>query len=320
MSQSLKTLFSPLSPEAFSQDIFGKKSFHMKADSTPLRQHFFSWKDLNTILNLSSVWSQNSLQLVQNGLPIAAQRYCVSSINRDKQAALVPDGKKVQQLIEKGADLFCRDIDDLHPSLKHLAAQLENLLHSKIQIDLHASWKPQNHSQPQFLYHDALILQMAGDRPVHLYEEKSPNPVHHPAVNQELQKYSQTIKGKASQEITLDPGAWIFVPRGQYHEIKPGTAPSLSLVFLMARPVYLELVALLFEHMIMMPQARETLKLEGDTSQQADYFGQILTQTATSAEFKTTLEYFKSQFQRPRSSYEEENATTEKTDVISQAS
>ncbi|MCP4924021.1 MAG: hypothetical protein GY915_08350 [bacterium] len=320
MTPILKTLFFPLSPESFVQDIFGKESFYMKADSNSSRQYFFGWKDLNTLLNLSSVWSQNSLRLIQNGLPIPAQRYCVPAMNREKQQVSMPDGGKIQGLIEKGADLICQDIDGLHPYLKEIAEQLEKLLHSKVQIDLYASWKSQDHSQPQFFHHEALVLQVEGTNSLSLYEEKAPNPIHHASVARELQKHSKTLKDKIAEEILLEPGAGLFIPRGQYHKMQSNGSPSLSLIFLMAQPVYLELVTLLFEHLALIPQARETLKLEDSSSQQADCFSQILAEAATSEDFKATLDHFKDQFRRPRSFYKEDTSSTEAQNTYDKAS
>ena len=87
-----------------------------------------SWEGLNSLLNMTAVWTPASLQLVLNGEIVPPGQYCRPSVDAEGNPQLRPDAEAVTTLLKQGASLVANDIDTLTPELAAVAGALEAAL------------------------------------------------------------------------------------------------------------------------------------------------------------------------------------------------
>ena len=98
---TFRDALSPVSPETFFNDYFGRR--HLKVEGNPDRfADVFSWADMNSLLKMTSIWSDKSLELSSQGRPLTAQQYCYEGVNRDNNKAMLPDFDRVKEHLNKG--------------------------------------------------------------------------------------------------------------------------------------------------------------------------------------------------------------------------
>src|SRR3546814_7058461 len=100
-----------------------------------------SWPTLTELVNQTSIWSAQTLQLMLDHRRIEPPEYCVPELGREKQQVMMPDPGKVKSWLRQGASMVCNEIDHLTPELKAAARALEEGLNAKVQANLYCSWK-----------------------------------------------------------------------------------------------------------------------------------------------------------------------------------
>ena len=296
--KNFSDIITPLSVDEFFEKFHDKKPLHIKAKNRQKFSHIMSWEKLNELLNMRSIWSLHSLNLVKDKQPIHPQQYCDSKINRDKQESLIPSPQKVISFLKSGASLICNDIDQLSPELSQTAHALQSSLNGKCQANLYCSWEGYQAFDSHFDTHDVYALHIEGTKTWRIYEGRVDNPIPHPLFTQLPQTYHEQHKGKVALEIHMEPGDLLYIPRGTYHDAvatsqtKAFGHGSVHIAFGVNHTLGLDMLDLMREYLLQNKFFRSPI-MDFSAESIEQYFDQFLDEikaVSQSTAFKNTVQ------------------------------
>lgn len=263
----LGPILHPVTVEEFLARYHGKAMLHVPG--TPDKfAHLMSWAKLNAILDMD-VWSSATLQMVHDRQSVPPEAFCARSTSRDGQPVLKPKVDRVMGLVRQGASLVCNKIETLTPELAALARMLSETLGGRIGINLYCSWERHQAFNAHFDTHDVFVFHVEGEKLWNIFEGRIDNPVEHPAFNMPLEHRNQ-LKGKVQKALTLRPGDFLYLPRGQFHEALATSPGSVHVTVAVNEPVGLDWLGGLIEMAIQDPAFRADLpRAAGETGQAA---------------------------------------------------
>lgn len=291
-------LIAPLSLESFLADNRGKAPLHLSGRSLDV-DRVMSWSILNDLLNMTAIWSANSMQLVLDKQGVPAEAFCRTARSRDGHDVLQPDAGKVKRLLRRGASLVINDIDSLCPGLRTLADSMERTLGGKVQANLYCSWATHQAFDSHFDTHEVFALHITGEKRWQVYEGRLDWPINHPAYKELSPDYHSASKGKVAMAPLLQPGDLLYIPRGQYHDALAESAGTIHVAFGINYPIGLDVMTLLQDFVVRHSPFRQDLPLlQGDTGgeslrRQAVALGDMLAQSARDPEFLAGVERFR---------------------------
>ncbi|MBT4880760.1 MAG: hypothetical protein HOI80_03205 [Alphaproteobacteria bacterium] len=246
-------ILHPIGIEEFFEVYYDKKPLHIpfqskNKDEYEVLTSLMTWEKLNQILNMTSVWSSTSLQLHLENKPINPSLYCYPAIDRNQQQILQPNSTQIVTFLEQGASLVCNDIDSLLPDLSHIANLLERTFSSKIQANLYCSWKEKQAFHSHFDTHEVFVFHTVGEKRWLVYDGREVNPISHPTfLKMRNEARAEQKKGDVLLDITLKPGDFLYIPRGQYHDALATSEGTVHISFGGSPLIGLDLLSYLFE-------------------------------------------------------------------------
>jgi hypothetical protein len=258
---ALDDILAPLGADAFIGDHLGRRPAHLAAGGPPVP----SWPELAELLNMSTLWSAETLSVLRDGAAVPLDEYCETATDRDLQPTQRPVAARVLALQDAGAVLRAKQVETLAPVLKQIAAGLEHGLGARVAADLHVHGMP-SALPPTTALTDLLVVAIAGALDAVIDDGALAQPVAHPR----LAKATATpARGARQLEAQLAPGHRLYVPRGGVHTLTASQADTAYVVFAIARPVGLDLLQALVEAAVDEPFFRADLP--SDTDARAAY-------------------------------------------------
>jgi ribosomal protein L16 Arg81 hydroxylase len=243
---SFADFLAPVTVEQFRRDHLDKAPLHLRGTPHKLTD-VMSWDALNGLLDMTEIWTCQTLNLALDRQIIAANDYCRRGRNRDGRAIQVPEPARVRHWLGRGASLLLNDIDALSPGLRAVSDLLEGALGGRVQINLYCSWRERQAFPSHFDTHDVFALHIAGEKRWTIYRGRSDQPVDHPAWKTLGQPHHERAKGDVLMTVDLRPGDILYLPRGQYHDALATGESSIHLAVGVNEPIGLDVVSLLFE-------------------------------------------------------------------------
>lgn len=210
-------LIAPVTPEEFFRDYYGRKPLHIPGAADKFAG-VMSWDHLNRLLNMTALWSQETIVLKHDTRTIPPQAYSTQVTDRRDQQALQPDPAKVMDFIRRGASFGLNRIDTFDAGMRAVGAALEEALAGRAQANLYCSRKETQAFDVHFDTHDVFALHCEGEKEWHLYETVEDNPIHHPLFRRQPVEQRRARAGRVVQTVLLKPGDLLYVPRGVYHD------------------------------------------------------------------------------------------------------
>lgn len=210
-------LLAPITPEEFFRDYYGRKALHIPGAADKFAG-VMSWERLNRLLNMTAIWSQESILLKHDTQTIPPQAYSIATTDRREQPVLQPDPAKVMEFIRRGASFGLNNIDTLDDGLRTVGDILESALAGKAQANLYCSRKETQAFGVHFDTHDVFAMHCEGEKEWQLYETMEDNPINHPAFKKLPMDQRRARAGKVAQRLVMKPGDLLYVPRGLYHD------------------------------------------------------------------------------------------------------
>ena len=105
MSMTFAELLAPLTPEQFFAEYHDRRPLHVRGGAAKFA-HVLSWRQINRLLDMTHIWSGQSLQLVMDGTPVPPEQYCTRATSRDNAAVLQPVAAKVRDWV-RAAPAWC---------------------------------------------------------------------------------------------------------------------------------------------------------------------------------------------------------------------
>ena len=132
MSMTLAELLAPITPEQFFAEHHDRRPLHVRGGAAKFA-HVLSWRQINRLLDMTHVWSGQSLMLVMDGKPIPPEEYCTRATSRDNAPVLQPMAAQVRDWVARGASVVLNDVDSLTPGLAAVSHALESAGFGKAQ-------------------------------------------------------------------------------------------------------------------------------------------------------------------------------------------
>ena len=233
MTEKIRTfadLLHPVTPEEFFAEYHDKKPLHIPGTSDKFAS-VMSWRTLNDLLNMTSVWSGTSLHLMLDTKTVSASDYCRPAIDRNNVQSMQPDAARITALLRQGASLIANDVDALSPGLRSVAEALESALGAKAQANAYCSWRQRQAFDSHFDTHDVYAIHLEGEKVWQVYRTRADKPIAHPRFKQFGQAHHERAKGKVLMQVKMRPGDLLYLPRGQYHDALASESNALHVTF-----------------------------------------------------------------------------------------
>jgi len=258
-----------------------------------------SWEQINSLLNMTAVWTPSSLQLVLNDKMVPPGQYCRPSVDAAGKPVPRPDAEIVTTLLRQGSSLVANDIDSLTPELAAVAGALESALNGKAQTNLYCSWNAHRAFNSHFDTHDVYAIHTQGEKVWHIYEGRLDNPISHPGFKNFGHEYHEKHKGRILAEITMQPGDLLYIPRGQYHDALASSDGTIHVSFGVTAVIGLDFLSLLYDQAMGDSQFRANLPLPADGAAVAEHLAQLgdrLSEIAHQPETQESVAEFRRDF------------------------
>lgn len=246
----LSELLAPVSPVEFLEKYWGRSFLHIPSSQGKFSA-LFSWEDLNIILE-HQMLTPPLIMLVKDGKQISPDEYLGSwKGGGDKIPRL--RARRIESLMVEGATLIVNFVDEMSPSLRCLAVELERALGAKVNINLYAAcgeWKGfRLHWDPQ----DTMILQVSGKKRWRVYR-----PTREWPMTADVAPVAEP-KDPPIWESVMDEGGLLYLPRGWWHVAYPLDEPCLHLTVTMVSHTGADLLHWLVEQLKMHAAVRANL-------------------------------------------------------------
>jgi ribosomal protein L16 Arg81 hydroxylase len=266
---NLRQLLHPMSPEEFFADYYDQRPLHIPGAADKFA-HVFTWNELNALLESVHLWSEKTMRLVIDTVDVPPEEYSVPGHNRFLEPALIPDLKKVQEMILQGATLVLDRTERLTPTLARIADIIELSTGGRANCNAYCSWQAHQAFKSHYDSMDVFVLQIDGSKKWNIYETRIDGPVEHAPFDFASQsaEHHQIAKGKVSMTPELSTGDFLYVPAGQYHDALASTEVSLHLTFGSVRATGIDFMALVtsLESIASIPEFRRPLPHFDDAS------------------------------------------------------
>ncbi len=203
----LEKLLDPYVLAEFLENYWTQKAIHIQSNTPKRFQSFFSWDDLNNLLNYHGLlepdlhFSLDGKSLPETNSPEEWNRY-----------------------LRRGATLIVNGIHRRVPAISQLAAQLRQDFGYRTHVNLYFSPTAQQGFNCHYDNHDVLVLQLEGEKEWFIFGETEPCPT---------LRHSDSLSPPNESpylQCTLKAGEVLYVPRGHWHyAIAALDTPSLHL-------------------------------------------------------------------------------------------
>lgn len=180
--------------------------------AVPNAAALLSFDDLSGII-ASHRLEPPRLRLSVDGEVLPLHRYSVPQTTRRNTVWQRMQPAQLHALLADGSTLVLDAIDEIHPPLNELAADLERTLRTGVQVNAYASWTATEGFGVHWDDHDTVIVQVAGSKRWKIYGPTRLHPTY-----RDIETPSEP-EGDPTDEFVLEAGDMLYVPRGHWHSV-----------------------------------------------------------------------------------------------------
>ncbi|MES2712519.1 MAG: cupin domain-containing protein [Pseudomonadota bacterium] len=255
---TLDDLLAPITPATFFAEYFDRKPLHVPGGVAKFAQ-VLSWRQINRLLDMTHIWSEQSLKMVLDGATVPAAQYSTRATSRDQQPVLQPDPARMREWIKRGASVVLNDVDSLTPGLASVSEALEGAGLGKSQANTYISWQAHKAFASHYDTHDVWAVQVEGEKTWYIWEGRAEWPISHPAFRGQPQAHHDAAKGKLLATIVLKPGDLLYLPRGWYHDAMTLSEASVHIAYGVHAPLGMDFLNILVERVLYDAEFRKPL-------------------------------------------------------------
>jgi ribosomal protein L16 Arg81 hydroxylase len=229
----LRDLITPVDPAIFLEDYWEKKPLVLKRNDRSRYRGLFSTADVDFVL--SSLSRPVAGQTTMASLIVNGQVVPVSLSDE-----LHNGTGMVNTLLRRfvcGATLLIERVERFSDSLLLLCQNLERSLRARIGVNLYLTPESAQGFKAHFDPHDVFIVQISGGKRWRLYGSPLPLP---------LAGMPPLLSSDAlgdPEEVEVEEGDLLYIPRGCVHEAHTGATHSLHLTVGITTPKWVDVVA-----------------------------------------------------------------------------
>lgn len=256
---SFADLIYPISEDKFFADYYLKKYVHIKSEDKDKLRSIMSWSRLNEILNMNAFWTPANLKLFLDTSLINPDEYCDWGGGIANSNSLRPNPTKVNHWLSRGASIVANDVDTLTAGLRRAADILEKKLSGKVQSNLYCSWRQHQAFPIHMDTHDVFALHVEGQKIWRIYDGKIDEPINHPIFSRYNQNSADGSARTLLEEIVLNPGDILYIPRGVFHEALASSEGCIHLSFGVTNVIGYDALVLLLDKALADPVFRKNM-------------------------------------------------------------
>ncbi|WP_137127093.1 cupin domain-containing protein [Roseomonas sp. HF4] len=275
MKMTLQDLLAPIPPERFMAEHYDRAPLHIEGGADKFAA-VLDWAGINRLLDMTHVWTETSLKLVLDSVPVPPAQYSVKATSRDGAPVLQPVAARVQDWVRRGASVVMNDVDSLTPGLAAVSDALEGAGFGKAQANVYISWQSHKAFHAHYDTHDVWAVQVEGEKTWNVWEGRAEWPIAHPVFRGQPQDHHERAKGGLRAKVHLKKGDILYLPRGWYHDALAEAPNSVHVAYGVHAPLGMDLMNILTERALHDPAFRQPLPRQ-DGSPAAAY---ALTQRA----------------------------------------
>ena len=264
---TFRELIAPLEPEVFFGDIYRRRHLHLPGPETRY-DSIFSWEVLNELLSMSTLWSDQSCEVVVDGKVLPPEAYCYQGPTRDNQRGHIVDPERMLGCLRQGGALTLNFIERLTPPLRAVSQTLACALGASVNCSTFVTWPRAQGYAAHFDTTQVVVLHIAGSKTWRIYEGRFPHAAHTANARAKYpdfpQDHHEQAKGRLIQEVTLTPGDLLYLPHGLYHDAFTSDEPSVHLSFAVRHLVTQDFINALAREMPEDPYFLQHLPAVGD--------------------------------------------------------
>ncbi|WP_033213561.1 cupin domain-containing protein [Kitasatospora phosalacinea] len=188
------------------------RSFKVVRGEAATLAGILGWDDLNAILARHRL-EPPRLRLAVNGEQVPAHLYSHPVTTRRSTVWQQLQPSELHKQLSEGATLVLDAVDDLHPGVGALAAQLERWLRTGVQVNLYASWTSTEGFGVHWDDHDVVVVQLDGAKRWRIYGPTRVLPMHRDVERPE------PPPDEPVADLVLNAGDVLYLPRGWWHAV-----------------------------------------------------------------------------------------------------
>ena len=227
---SLDDLLHPISPEHFLGEYVGRKPLHIPASGDGTKAAILTWPDFNRLLGQGSLWTSAHLRLMRNYVAVPPDQYC-HPVATPQGEVLRPWPQKVEVFLSAGASLIANDVLSIHEPLMRIGETLSRTFAASIGANIYCSFRGVQAFGTHFDNHDVIVIQTGGTKVWNLYASRADNPIENFPDDDATRRWFEQTRGALMQQVTMQPGDVLYLPRGWYHDALATDGPSLHVTF-----------------------------------------------------------------------------------------
>jgi ribosomal protein L16 Arg81 hydroxylase len=205
--KTLQQLLAPYPADQFLAEYWTQKAIHISTGQSQKFQIFFSWNDLNYLLNYQKL-NAPDIRFAING----------------KLLPETPAAQDWGDRLRQGATLIINGLHQRVPTVAELAANLRYDIGYETHVNLYCSPAKQQGFECHYDTHDVLILQIDGEKEWFVYRET----VLYPTSGM-LSENQPKPQEPPYLHCVLKAGDLLYIPRGHWHYAVACEQPSLHL-------------------------------------------------------------------------------------------
>lgn len=281
LPRRLETLLAPVEPGRFFAESFGRAPLHLPGTGTRCAG-VMDLDELNRLLNQTSIWTSRTLQLMMDGRAVIAEEYCRPAIDTEARDVLRPVPALVTNWIRRGATLVLNNISELNDGLAETAAALRAATGAAVQANLYFSRQGRQAFNPHFDTHEVFALHCHGEKRWRIFETRSDAPTAR-SVQAATATGRKEDPGTVREEVTLQPGDLLYLPRGQFHDALASTQATIHVTFAVSMPTGADLLRFLADEGTLDPLLRRDLTLRPNRKRLEGVVGPVAERLAAMA-------------------------------------
>ncbi|PPR79401.1 MAG: hypothetical protein CFH01_00458 [Alphaproteobacteria bacterium MarineAlpha2_Bin1] len=304
---SFEDLIDPIKEKKFFDEFHDNRFLHIKANNSDKFLNIFNWESFSRILNMTSIWTSSSLQLVLDKNKIAPEDYCFPGVDREGNEVFQPQPNKLIEFLNKGATLIANEVDTLDSNIDSIAKILEDKFSSKTQCNIYFSKQGRQGFDIHFDVHEVFAINLIGEKVWNIYEGRLDNPINSEAFISLDKEYAKENCGKILEKVLLKPGDILYIPRGQFHEALASSDRSMHLSFSVTHLIGHDVLSLLFNEAMSGSFFRSNLPMTFQGPKEIENwinkFNQNLSNIIKSSSFSDIIKYQVANYKLTRGTY-----------------
>jgi hypothetical protein len=250
--------------EDFLAQAFRRHHTILPGDADQVRD-LLDWNALNTILATHRM-EPPRLRLAVRGQTPDQGAYTTPTVTRRSTVWHRLATGDLNKRLAEGATLVVDAIDQIHPPIGELAAELERMFRCSVQTNAYVSWRPESGFQTHWDDHDTVIVQVDGAKRWRVFGPTRQRPLHRDI------EAPATPDGEPIAEFTLTAGDVLYVPRGHWHDVSALDGQrSLHLTFGLSVATGADLLGFVADVLRAVPALREDLPVLPGSDEQQRY-------------------------------------------------